>query len=141
MFLSRTTRGDDRLKPFRVLRCDLNMDTGAHASLSHARSPVGIPKLESSVSINPLAVEYGDPGICAFNVQPGPVKTERLLQDMSGFGFDADAWAPPEVIGEVVLWLATRPEADKLNGQCIQGQEFCVEHDLVPGWKPAHNIG
>ena len=88
-----------------------------------------------------LAVEYGDQGICAFNVQPGPVKTERLLQDMSGFGFDADAWAPPEVIGEVVLWLVTRPEADKLNGQCIQGQEFCVEHDLVPGWKPAHNIG
>jgi hypothetical protein len=34
------------------------MDTGAHASLSHARSPVGIPKLESSVSINPLAASY-----------------------------------------------------------------------------------
>ena len=54
MFLRRTTRGDDRLKPFRVLRCDLNMDTGAHASVSHANSQVGIPKLESSVSINPL---------------------------------------------------------------------------------------
>ena len=85
-----------------------------------------------------LAVEYRDQGIRAFNVQPGPVKTERLLQDMAGFGFDAENWAPPEVIGEVVLWLATKPEADALNGQCIQGQEFCVEHDLVPGWKPAH---
>jgi NAD(P)-dependent dehydrogenase (short-subunit alcohol dehydrogenase family) len=87
-----------------------------------------------------LAVEYGDQGIRSFNIQPGPVKTERLEQDMKGFGFNADAWAPPEVIGEVVLWLATQREADKLNGQCIQGQEFCVEHDLVPGWKPAHNI-
>jgi hypothetical protein len=54
MFLSRTTRGNDRLKPFRVLRCDLNMDTSAYAAISHANSPVGIPKLESSVSINPL---------------------------------------------------------------------------------------
>ena len=85
-----------------------------------------------------LAVEYGDQGIRAFNLQPGPVKTERLLQDMAGFGFNADNWAPPEVIGEVVLWLATQPGAQALNGQCIQGQEFCVEHDLVPGWKPQH---
>ena len=85
-----------------------------------------------------LAVEYGDQGIRAFNLQPGPVKTERLLQDMAGFGFNADNWAPPEVIGEVVLWLATQPGAAALNGQCIQGQEFCVEHDLVPGWKPQH---
>jgi len=37
-----------------------------------------------------------------------------------------------------VLWLATMPEAEALNGQCIQGQDFCVEHDLVPGWRPAH---
>ena len=87
-----------------------------------------------------LAVEYGDQGIRAFNVQPGPVKTERLLQDMAGFGFDAEAWAPPEVIGEVVLWLATKPEADQFNGQCIEGQDFCVEHNLVPGWAPAHNL-
>lgn len=88
-----------------------------------------------------LAVEYGDQGIRSFNLQPGPVKTERLLQDMAGFGFNADNWAPPEVIGEVVLWLATHPEADALNGQCIQGQEFCVEHNLVPGWKPQHQMG
>jgi hypothetical protein len=30
------------------------MDPGAYASVSHAKSQVGIPKLESSVSINPL---------------------------------------------------------------------------------------
>jgi hypothetical protein len=34
------------------------MDTGAHASVSHANSQLGIPKLESSVSINPLGYEY-----------------------------------------------------------------------------------
>jgi len=84
-----------------------------------------------------LAVEYGDRGIRSFNVQPGAVKTERLMQDMAGFGFDASNWAPPEVIGEVCLWLAENNEADKFNGQCLQGQDLCVELDLVPGWKPA----
>ena len=84
-----------------------------------------------------LAVEYGDQGIRAFNVQPGAVKTERLMQDMAGFGFDASNWAPPEVIGEVCLWLADNDAADKYNGQCIQGQDLCVELDLVPGWTPA----
>jgi hypothetical protein len=59
---------------------------------------------------------------------------------MAGFGFNADNWAPPEVIGEVVLWLAENSEADKFNGQCVQGQELCVELDLVPGWKPAHDM-
>ncbi len=85
-----------------------------------------------------LAVEFGDRGIRSFNVQPGAVQTERLLQDMAGFGFDASNWAPPEVIGEVCLWLAENSEADKYQGQCIQGQDLCVELDLVPGWKPAN---
>jgi NAD(P)-dependent dehydrogenase (short-subunit alcohol dehydrogenase family) len=83
-----------------------------------------------------LDVEYRDQGIRSFNVQPGPIKTERLMQDMKGFGFDADSWSPPEVIGEVVHWLATESAADKLRGTCIEAQEFCVEHDLLPGWKP-----
>jgi hypothetical protein len=38
------------------------------------------------------------------------------------------------VIGEVVNWLATSRDADKLNGQCVQGQELCDELKLLPGW-------
>ena len=83
-----------------------------------------------------LDVEYRNKGIRSFNVQPGPIKTERLLQDMKGFGFDADSWSPPEVIGEVVHWLATKSVADELRGTCIEAQEFCVELDLLPGWTP-----
>ena len=59
---------------------------------------------------------------------------------MAGFGFDADDtsfWQPPEVIGEVVHWLATSPEADKFNGQCIQGQDLCRERNLLPSWSAA----
>ncbi len=81
-----------------------------------------------------LALEYGDQGIRSFNVQPGPIKTERLLQDMKAFGFNAEDWTPPEVIGEVCNWLATSKDADKYAGQCVQGQELCDELNLLPGW-------
>jgi NAD(P)-dependent dehydrogenase (short-subunit alcohol dehydrogenase family) len=89
-----------------------------------------------------LAVEYGDQGIRAFNVQPGAIKTERIAQDMAGFGFSADdgTWQPPEVIGEVVYWLATSPEADAYNGECIQGQELCHQRQLLPGWNPKGDL-
>ena len=83
-----------------------------------------------------LAVEYGGKGIRSFNLQPGAIRTERLMQDMKAFGFNAEDWTPPEVIGEVVAWLATSRDADKLNGQTIQGQELCDELKLLPGWKP-----
>ncbi len=83
-----------------------------------------------------LAIEYGDRGIRAFNLQPGPIRTERILQDMAEFGFGADFGEPPEVIGEAVYWLATAPEAVKFSGQCLQGQELCNELKLLPGWNP-----
>ena len=83
-----------------------------------------------------LAVEYGDRGIRAFNVQPGAIRTERILQDMAEFGFGADFGEPAEVIGAVVHWLATSANAAQYSGRCIQGQEFCIKHGLLPGWTP-----
>jgi NAD(P)-dependent dehydrogenase (short-subunit alcohol dehydrogenase family) len=85
-----------------------------------------------------LAVECGDQGIRAFNLQPGSIRTERIAQDMGAFGFDADdgLWQPPEVIGEVVHWLATSSEADQFNGQCVQAQELCWQRKMLPGWTP-----
>jgi NAD(P)-dependent dehydrogenase (short-subunit alcohol dehydrogenase family) len=80
-----------------------------------------------------LHVEHGDQGVRSFNLNPGMVQTERLLQDPP-VGFDATAWSPPEVIGEVVNWLATSPEADKFKGQCVDGQELCDALGLLPGW-------
>jgi len=59
MFLSRTTRGDDRLKPFRILRCDLNMKYRCACRRLACKLAGGIPKLELSVSINPLALSTG----------------------------------------------------------------------------------
>ncbi|MDE0236630.1 MAG: SDR family NAD(P)-dependent oxidoreductase, partial [bacterium] len=60
-----------------------------------------------------LAAEHGAQGINTFNVQPGYISTERIAQDMAQFGFD-DTGQPADVIGAVVAWLATDPEAAEL---------------------------
>ncbi|MCY4193632.1 MAG: SDR family NAD(P)-dependent oxidoreductase [bacterium] len=86
-----------------------------------------------------LAVEHGDDGINAFNVQPGYISTERIAQDMAQFGFD-DTGQPADVIGAVVAWLATDDGARELNGANIEAQFFCHERGLLPGWDgPAPN--
>ena len=81
-----------------------------------------------------LAVELGDRGVRAYNVQPGFIATERMAMDMGEFGFDASLGAPPDVVGAVVAWLATSPDAAAMNGQNVEAQDFCREHGLLPGW-------
>jgi NAD(P)-dependent dehydrogenase (short-subunit alcohol dehydrogenase family) len=83
-----------------------------------------------------LAVEYGDQGIRAFNLQPGAIRTERIVQDMAEFGFGASFGEPAEVIGEVAYWIATSAEADQHAGMCIEGQNYAYNHGLLPGWTP-----
>jgi len=85
-----------------------------------------------------LALETADRGIRAFNVQPGFILTERMIQDMGDFGFDTTSGAPPALIGKVCRWLLESPDADALNGQNVEAQELCAERDLLPGWpRPA----
>jgi NAD(P)-dependent dehydrogenase (short-subunit alcohol dehydrogenase family) len=83
-----------------------------------------------------VAVELGDRGVRAYNVQPGFIATERMAMDMAQFGFDASQGAPPDVVGAVVAWLATDPEAITLNGTNVEAQDFCRERALLPGWPP-----
>jgi NAD(P)-dependent dehydrogenase (short-subunit alcohol dehydrogenase family) len=81
-----------------------------------------------------LAVELGDQGIRCFNVQPGLIATERIGQDMAKFGI-TNQGAPMEVMGKVVRWLCTDPEAEQYNGRNIEAQFFCHERGLLPGWE------
>jgi NAD(P)-dependent dehydrogenase (short-subunit alcohol dehydrogenase family) len=81
-----------------------------------------------------LALETAGQGIRAFNVQPGFIVTERMIQDMGAFGFDASSGAPPAVIGKVCVWLLESSDADALNGQNIEAQDVCDELGLLPGW-------
>jgi NAD(P)-dependent dehydrogenase (short-subunit alcohol dehydrogenase family) len=86
-----------------------------------------------------LAAELGPRGLLAFNVDPGYTSTERIAQDMAKFGFE-DSGEPAEVVGAVVRWLASTDEAAELNGQTVFAQQFCVEHDLVPGYTGPSSI-
>ena len=80
-----------------------------------------------------LQVEHGHQGIRAYNVQPGFINTERMAQDMGAFGFELIG-APPDVIGAVVAWIATSPDAVPLAGGTVEAQFVCHERRLLPEW-------
>jgi NAD(P)-dependent dehydrogenase (short-subunit alcohol dehydrogenase family) len=80
-----------------------------------------------------LSQELAAFGILVINLDPGYIATERIAQDMAGFGFAADG-EPAEVVGAVVAWLATDGNASPFNGETIFAQDFCHERGLLPGW-------
>jgi len=83
-----------------------------------------------------IAVELGDRGIRAFNVEPGFVMTERMEVNAAGHGFEGRyRGAPPSVPAAVVAWLATEPEAEALSGQTIRAQKFALERHLHADWQ------
>lgn len=79
-----------------------------------------------------LAVELGDRGIRAYNLEPGFVATERMAMDMAEFGFVGGI--PADVPGAVAAWLATDPEAAEPNGRTVYAPTVCAERNLLPGW-------
>ena len=81
-----------------------------------------------------LALELGPKGIRAYNVQPGFIATERMAHDMGAFGFDSAGGAPPDVVGAVVTWLVTDPEAAEPNGRNLEAQDVCRSLRLLPEW-------
>jgi NAD(P)-dependent dehydrogenase (short-subunit alcohol dehydrogenase family) len=81
-----------------------------------------------------LALELGDRGIRAYNLDPGFVATERIAIDMGRFGFDASTGAPVDVPAAVIAWLVTDPAAAEPNGRTVDAQAVCRELGLVPGW-------
>jgi NAD(P)-dependent dehydrogenase (short-subunit alcohol dehydrogenase family) len=81
-----------------------------------------------------LALELGDRGIRGYNLEPGFVATERMVQDMGAFGFDAGAGLPADVPAAVCTWLVTDPSAVEPNGRTVYAPEVCERLGLLPGW-------
>jgi NAD(P)-dependent dehydrogenase (short-subunit alcohol dehydrogenase family) len=83
-----------------------------------------------------LAVELGDRGIIAVNVDPGHVVTERMLANAARLGLDGRyQGAPPSAPAAAVAWLASSPEAASLNGQTIEGLRLVLARKLHPDWR------
>ena len=83
-----------------------------------------------------LAVELGDRGIVAFNVEPGYVVTEAMEVNAREHGLEGHyRGAPPSVPASVVAWLATDPSAREHNGQTFRAQKVALERGLHPDWR------
>ena len=84
-------------------------------------------------------LEMGDRGIRVYTVQPGFIATERMVQDMARFAFDVSTGAPPDVVGAVVAWLVTDPDAAEAavagkDARNVEAQDVCRDLGLLAGW-------
>jgi NAD(P)-dependent dehydrogenase (short-subunit alcohol dehydrogenase family) len=85
-----------------------------------------------------LAVELGDRGIIAINVDPGHVTTERMAANAERLGLEGRYHgAPPSAPASAVAWLATAPEAAELNGKTVEGLRLALDRRLHPDWRQA----
>jgi NAD(P)-dependent dehydrogenase (short-subunit alcohol dehydrogenase family) len=84
-----------------------------------------------------LQLEHARDGISFFNLDPGYIVTERIIQDMAEFGFTSAGGSPPDVIGAAAAWLASSPEALKFAGKEVHGQDLCAEMKLLSWWPEA----
>ena len=80
-------------------------------------------------------------GVVCVNVDPGYVATERIAQDMAGFGFAASDAAPPDAVGTAVAWLASGDRAKEWGNRMFVAQDVCAEQGLLPGFTPVPNPG
>lgn len=79
-----------------------------------------------------IATEHGGQGIRAFTVNPGVVNTETLRAVLGDSEIVRQVHpAAPELPARVLLWLATRPEADAHQRSQIDAQPFAIEHGIV----------
>jgi len=82
-----------------------------------------------------LAVELGDRGIRAYNVDPGYVETERQVVNAAALGLVGHyRGAPPSVPAAAIAWMVDHPEAFD-NGQTVRAQKLALVEDLHPDWR------
>jgi NAD(P)-dependent dehydrogenase (short-subunit alcohol dehydrogenase family) len=80
-----------------------------------------------------LAVELGDRGIRAFNLDPGNVATERMAVNADDLGLGRYRPAPPTAPAAAIAWLATNDEI--ANGSTVNGLRLVLERGLHPDWR------
>lgn len=102
------------------------------AGVSYNCSKAALGKLADGI-----AAEHGRDGILAFDLDPGPVWTERGERQHERIGYPREIFCPTAVPAKAVRWLATDPEAVRYNGQHFMAQEFVRQRGLHPDWPTA----
>ena len=82
-----------------------------------------------------LALETDGLGVRAFNVQPGFIATERMIQDMGGVRLRrVERRSARGRSARCACGCWSRPTRRSYNGQNIEAQELADELNLLPGW-------
>jgi NAD(P)-dependent dehydrogenase (short-subunit alcohol dehydrogenase family) len=120
------------------------MDVSSHTATADPPGPVGrggwgLGYAASKAAFHRfaplLAVELGDRGIRAYNIDPGYIGTERQQANAAALGLVGHyAGAPASVPAAAMAWLAEHPEAAE-NGQCVRVLKLALTHDLHPDWR------
>jgi len=100
------------------------------AGVSYNCSKAALGKLADGI-----AAEHGQDGVLAFDLDPGPVWTERGERQHERIGYPRSIFCPTPVPAKAALWLATEPEAARYNGQHFMAQEFVRQRGLHPDWE------
>ena len=95
-------------------------------TLSYAVTKAGFHRIADMI-----ALECGDLGVRAFNLNPGFVATERV-RAVRELAFVADRGIAPGVVGRVVAWFATTGQHRFENGTYHQLPEFARELGYLP---------
>jgi NAD(P)-dependent dehydrogenase (short-subunit alcohol dehydrogenase family) len=120
------------------------VDVTSHTAIADPPGPVGqggwgvayaASKAASHRFAPLLAVELGDRGIRAYNLDPGYVETERQLVNAAALGLVGHySGAPPTVPAAAIVWMADHPEALE-NGQTVRGLKLALVEGLHPDWR------
>ena len=93
-------------------------------ALSYGVSKAGMHRIAEQ-----LVVEH--PDLWFFNLQPGPVATERVLASGAELAFVARSAAPLAVIGETFARILTEPAGTFVNGSTIEVQDLAKQWGLL----------
>ena len=95
-------------------------------TLSYAVTKAGFHRIADMI-----ALECGDAGVRAFNLNPGFVATERVLA-VEELAFVADRGVAPDVVGRVVAWFAAIGQHRYENGTYLQDPPLARELGYLP---------
>jgi NAD(P)-dependent dehydrogenase (short-subunit alcohol dehydrogenase family) len=78
-----------------------------------------------------IAAELGDAGIRVYNLQPGFIATERVTLQPH-LAWIAERGNPPELVGQVLVWLLSDAGSRVRNGKTIHVADAGRELGLLP---------